>query len=219
MANKQKLSHSTIHDINRWVRSFDFSTKTNFTTYKLEGIKALRNIKIKWDFLRAAVKFWDIEDHMFRFKTVELYPTIEEFFAILGYDPSKKSVAVSCDPKHRESLSNALGLPTSITSSMIEGQMMNLHSILSRLINKCTYGVTDNMQKNFGLALCFVGEFLLYFGRHGFTDAQAISVVSQIKDGDNLVSPILVETLLGLDSVFHGGESLNFLGSPLTLQI
>ena len=68
MANKQKFSHSTIHDINRWVRSFDFSTKTNFMTYKLEGVIALRNIKIKWDFLRAAVKFWDLEDHVFWLK-------------------------------------------------------------------------------------------------------------------------------------------------------
>ena len=30
MASNQNFSHSTIHDINRWVRSFDFSTKTNF---------------------------------------------------------------------------------------------------------------------------------------------------------------------------------------------
>ena len=29
----------------------------------------------------------------------------------------------------------------------------------------------------------------------------------------------MAETLLGLDSVFHGGESQNFLGSPLILQI
>ena len=41
----------------------------------------------------------------------------------------------------------------------------------------------------------------------------------QIKDGDDPVSLILAETLLGLDSIFHGGESQNFLGSPLTLQI
>jgi len=73
------------------------------------------------------------------------------------------------------------------------------------------------MQKNFGLALYFVGKFFLCFGRHGFADARALSVVSQIKDGDNLVSLILAETLLGLDSVFHDGESQNFLGSPLTL--
>ena len=52
-----------------------------------------------------------------------------------------------------------------------------------------------------------------------FVDARAISVVSQIKDGDNPISLILVETLLGLDTVFHGGKSPNFLGSPLALQI
>ena len=41
----------------------------------------------------------------------------------------KKSVAVSCDPRHKESLSDALGLPTSITDSMIEGHMVNLHAV------------------------------------------------------------------------------------------
>ena len=43
--------------------------------------------------------------------------------------------------------------------------------------------------------------------------------MSQIKDGDNPISLILAETLLGLDAVFHGGESQNFLESPLTLRI
>ena len=105
----------------------------------------MRTVKIKWDFLRAAVKFWDLEDHVFRFNTTELYPTIEEFFAILGYDPNRKSVAISCDPKHKESLSDALSLPTSITNSMIEGHMVNLRAIISWLIDKCTYGVTENM--------------------------------------------------------------------------
>ena len=64
-----------------------------------------------------------------------------------------------------------------------------------------------------------MGEFLLWSRRHGFTDARAISVVSQIKDGENPISLILAKTLLELDSIFHGRESQNFLGSPLTLQI
>ena len=131
MASNHNFSHSTIHDINRWVHSFDFSTKTNFTAYKLEGIKALRNVKIKWGFLCAALKFWDPEDHVFWLNTAELYLKIEEFSAILGYDPSKKSVVVSCDPRHKESLSDALGLPTSIIDSMIEGHMMNFRTIIS----------------------------------------------------------------------------------------
>ena len=117
------------------------------------------------------MKFWDLEDHVFRIKIAELCPTIEEFSAILGYDLSKKSVIVSCDPRHRELLFDALGLPTSITSSMIKGHMVSLRAILSRLINKCTYGVIDNIQKIFGWALCFVGKFLLCFGRYSFADA------------------------------------------------
>ena len=64
-----------------------------------------------------------------------------------------------------------------------------------------------------------VGKLLICSGRHNFVDARAISVVNQIKDGDNPVSLILAETLLGLDVVFHGGETQIFLGGPLTLQI
>ena len=36
------------------------------------------------------MKFWDAEDHVFMFKIAKLYPTIEEFSAILDYDLSKK---------------------------------------------------------------------------------------------------------------------------------
>ena len=38
-------------------------------------------------------------------------------------------------------------------------------------------------------------------------DARAIGTVSQIKEGDNPISLILVETLLGLDSVFLSGKT------------
>ena len=62
-----------------------------------------------------------------------------------------------------------------------------------------------------------MGNLLLCSGRHGFVDARAISIMNQIKDDDNPVSLIFVETLPGLDAVFHGGETKNFLRSPLTL--
>ena len=62
-------------------------------------------------------------------------------------------------------------------------------------------------------------KFLFRSGRPGFVDALVIGIVSQVKDGDNPASLILAETLSGLDSIFLGGESQNFLRSPLTLQI
>ena len=51
-----------------------------------------------------------------------------------------------------------------------------------------------------------MGESLLCFRRPTFVDARVIGIVSQVKDGDNPASLILVETFLGLDSVFIGGE-------------
>jgi len=79
MASNHNFFHSIIHDINRWVFSFDFNTKTNFTSFKLEGIKALRNVKIKWDFLRAAMNFWHPEDHVFRFNIVDSLQQLKNF--------------------------------------------------------------------------------------------------------------------------------------------
>ena len=95
----------------------------------------MRNIKINWEFLLATEKFWDTEDHVFWFGTAKLCPTIVEFSAILGYEFNKKSVTFSCDPMHKVIFSNALGLSVSITNSMIEGHMVNLHAVVIRFIH------------------------------------------------------------------------------------
>ena len=99
-------------------------------------------------------------------------------------------------PKHREILSNAIGLSTSVSSSMIEDHMVNLHVVVTRIIGRCTHVLSDIMQKNFGLAFCFMGVFLLCSGRPSFVDARAIGIVSQVRDGDNPASLILAKTLL-----------------------
>ena len=48
---------------------------------------------------------------------------------------AKKFVAVFYDPKHEEILFDALGLSVSITSSMIEVYMVNLHAVVTRLLH------------------------------------------------------------------------------------
>ena len=106
-------------------------------------------------------------------KRLNFVPQLKNFQLFWVMIPAKKSVTVSCDPRHRKILFGALGLSTSITNSMTEGHMVNLHAIVSRLLNKRTYGVTDNKKFFFGLALCFMGEFLLCSRRPSFMDARA----------------------------------------------
>ena len=74
-----------------------------------------------------------------------LWNSVRQLKNFMLCDPNKKFVAVFCDPRYKESLSDALVLPTSITDSIIEGHMVNLRAIISRLIEKRTYGVSNNI--------------------------------------------------------------------------
>ena len=48
-------------------------------------------------------------------------------------------------PSTEEILFDALGPSVSITGSMIEGHMVNLHTIITRLIHRHTHDMFDNM--------------------------------------------------------------------------
>ena len=101
-----------------------------------------------------------IEDHIFQFSTSKLCPTIGEFSTIMDYEFGKKYIAVSCDPKHRGILFDALGLSTSVTSSMIEGHMVNLHVVVTRIIDRRTHGLFNNMQKKIWFSSLLHGRVL-----------------------------------------------------------
>ena len=64
---------------------------------------------------------------------------------------------ICINPRHKESLSDDLDLPTFITDSMIKGHMVNFFPI-SRPIDKRTYGVTDNMQKKLRFGFMHAGK-------------------------------------------------------------
>ena len=62
-------------------------------------------------------------------------------------------------PSTEEILFDALGPSVSITGSMIEGHMVNLHTIITRLIHRHTHDMFDNMQNYWGLCpkIQFIG--------------------------------------------------------------
>ena len=62
-------------------------------------------------------------------------------------------------PSTEEILFDALGPSVSITGSMIEGHMVNLHTIITTLIHRHIHGMFDNMQNCWGLCpkIQFIG--------------------------------------------------------------
>ena len=59
-----------------------------------------------------------------------------------------------------------------------------------------------------------MGKFLLGSGRLGFVDAQAIGIVSQIKDGDNPASLIMAKPFYDWILYFKVESHKTFLGVP-----
>ncbi|KDP37876.1 hypothetical protein JCGZ_06383 [Jatropha curcas] len=73
-----------------WTRSLSKVEKINLGRYGLSPVITLRGVVIDWDFLRACIKLWDPEAHVFRFGAMmeEMCPLFEEFYAIIGCDPN-----------------------------------------------------------------------------------------------------------------------------------
>lgn len=44
---------------------------------------------------------------------------------------------------------------------MMEGYMVNLRMVVEKFMFRKTHNISNNMQKNFALALRFIGEFYL----------------------------------------------------------
>ncbi|KAL7174641.1 hypothetical protein ACSBR2_033811 [Camellia fascicularis] len=63
--------------------SLDGAECVNFRSYGLNSIFLFCKLNIDFPFLSAASWFWNLNVHVFRFGHQELYPTFEEFEALL----------------------------------------------------------------------------------------------------------------------------------------
>ena len=63
--------------------------KLNMGRYGISAFATLRGVVVDWDFIRACIRYWDPEAHVFRFGAMmdEMCPLFEEVCAILGCDP------------------------------------------------------------------------------------------------------------------------------------
>ncbi|KDP30096.1 hypothetical protein JCGZ_18596 [Jatropha curcas] len=73
-----------------WTRSLSKVEKINLGRYGLSPVITLRGVIVDWVFLRACIRLWDPEAHVFRFGAMmeEMCPLFEEFCAIIGCDPN-----------------------------------------------------------------------------------------------------------------------------------
>ena len=166
---------------------------------------------------RAATEFLVFTHHVFQFKGVELFPTIEEFGAITG-EHNFGAIILST---LKEDLSNLvhklLGVHLAMPKRWCKSNKLNVSMVFKYFSKKNVplIGLKCSHHLN-AFCLCILARlFLVHETPH--VDPGILHVDKHL-GSRSPIAIILVENLNGLD-VIHGKETTFFEGSPHLLRV
>jgi hypothetical protein len=204
--------------INTWIASLENIDWFNFRGLGLNALRHLHTFPICQDILRAAVRCWDSELHVFRFGMQELCPTVEEFQAYLGGNAFADPVIPPIRQNYANILSRKLGLGNGAARFLIRNETLNILRLFA------DYSPTGDLldftvqnRRMFALCMCLLALYLLV-PSDGHPNSAIVGVAAQIEQRRDVVPLVLAETIMGLDAV-KTGRTDTFAGSPLLLQV
>lgn len=202
--------------LNHLLGSFDAQMKNDLKLYGLNTLVSLKQVRISWDFLRAAVTFWDSTHHVFRFGDKELCPFVDEWSCILGCFGYSLSALPTLDTRFSGDFMRLLGLSKAQVETFLDDDVVNLSTFRDRFE---TVPRSSLHRRYFRRAICFLllNQYL-FVGVGNTGNAGLIRMVDQLSDGRSPLHCSLAETILCLDRLSFDPSGA-FSGSTLFLQI
>ncbi|KDP43161.1 hypothetical protein JCGZ_00094 [Jatropha curcas] len=189
-----------------WTRSLSKVEKINLGRYGLSPINTLRGVVDDWDFLRACIRLWDPEAHVFRFGAMmeEMCPLFEESYAIIGCDPNAPLVKHEVKIGYVRSFESLFQFSRPQAKAMIVGDQK---AVLLPLIDKFS-DVHSNDPNRMrlrmrALVFCLLASFL-FNQDPGFGDLHFCPMVRQMEDMGCNGGIVLAETIRSLDRAALG---------------
>jgi len=170
---------------------------------------------LNFNFLDAAINFWDPVDHVFRFNGYEICPLYEEFAAIMDTECSSRDGLVQIIPNmlFPQDLSALIGLPFDTCRALVTDDCVPLPSLKPIILQK----QKNSLEWKRLVVFYLYAQFLLVSSRID-GDIRIFSLMEQLEERRNPFPLILAETLCGLDNV-KNGSARRLGGSPLLLQV
>ncbi|XP_074296255.1 uncharacterized protein LOC141626221 [Silene latifolia] len=179
---------------------------------------SLKQVKISWEFLRAATLFWDPEVHVFRFGDREICPMTEEFSVILGLSVQSPPALSNLDDELRKDFRDYLGI-TSRLDEFLNGRRVNLCRLIAHFTSPSyPRTVIDSRYNKRALVLFLLNHFLFVSPSTIFCHGCLLKVVKHMRNDCSPMALVLAETLHCLDTLRRNPEAA-FCGSPLILQV
>ncbi|PKI64654.1 hypothetical protein CRG98_014943 [Punica granatum] len=165
----------------------------DYITTFIEDVPLLATRNVDWNFLEAAITFWNPDHVVFNIQGNELTPTIEQYRILIGHTMS----------------ANDIVRPNFCTTRP---------TLVSRLLEACK--VQGNfLRKDLCHAfLLLIFGTILFPRSRALIDAAFASVVLQVVGGHGYEVALMAETVQSLDRVLRTRDR-RIRGSPILLQI
>ena len=152
------------------------------------------------DFLRACIRLWDPEDHVFHFGVdwSELCPLFEEFCAIIGCDPNGPLVRNELRVGNFRRFSDMFGFSFAIAERMVVKKRVILLHLIDEFLEARLDDPEQMLHRRRALVFCLVAGFL--FNKDlGFGDLLLCPLINQMEAGHYIGGLVLAETIRSLD--------------------
>ncbi|PKI72244.1 hypothetical protein CRG98_007318 [Punica granatum] len=211
-----------LEEISR-VWAYSRQVDRNYIRTFVGDIKSIAIRQSDWNFLGAAVTFWDPVHVVFNIQGTELTPTIEEYHTLLGKTAATRGIVEPNFHTTRPVLvSHLLGVHKSQLQAELaySGGTEIVTAKLLRFIEIRVREVQgDLFQKNLCHAiLLLIFETLLFPRSASHIDAALASVVLQVVGGRRYEGALLAKTMRSLDRVTRKTDR-RLRGSLILLQI
>ncbi|XP_056699035.1 uncharacterized protein [Spinacia oleracea] len=204
--------------VRRWLRALTPTEKALLKEYHLEALLGLQQINIDYNFLHAALSFWDSDHHVFVFRGNEICPLLDEFAAILGYPTNATPATPGTIEEGKTTIGAFLGLDANILAEIVEGDEVNLANLVKHHFRP-SKNMTEQKLNIRALVFCLLNHYLLSNNNGEFGDIRLIPLISQMESCYSIMPLVVAETLLSADELKKDAKSEHFKGSPLLLQI
>ncbi|XP_031379105.1 uncharacterized protein LOC116194437 [Punica granatum] len=186
-------------------------------------IPLLATRQVDWNFLEAAIAFWNPSRAVFDIQGTELTPNIEEYRTLIGRTAVVHGIVEPNFHTARSTLvSRLLGVPTTRLNAELaySGSTEIAIEKLLFFIESRAHKVQGNfLRKDLCHAVLLLIFGILLFPRsHSLIDAALASVVLQMVGGRGYEVALVAETIRSLDRVLRTCDR-RIRGSPMLLQI
>ena len=190
-----------------WLSPLSDFEKEFLESNNLGNVASFFLFPLQYSLFSASFSYWNSDLHLFRFRTRDACPTVEEFSRFLGVSSDGPLLAPSTRAVTMQHLAELLhGLSPHLYPSILYDRGLHIDNLVAHF-RRCGNPVVSCSV----LAVALLGKYLFY--RDGtYCSPQVLVVFDLIRNGAAYVPTILGETFEGL-----GSQELQ--DSPYLLQV